>query len=218
LKGISVAPDPVDVGLYYPIVLGPDKINLGYHQLPRGLPDKQLLDITDQALDTFAEMEEMIVARDTIHLDANDARRALKALACWGWRTYYELFSSDAQKLLRLYEPRGDPDSPPWRPTFISEEVPFLWELLYDGKRYQDGDPNMFWGFRSAPARVLDLRRDNFQYAAEQALPSDMLFCLHQRLRQAHLTEWPEIEQLVRATTEDHFFLLGASTGPPNAV
>jgi ligand-binding sensor domain-containing protein len=37
----------------------------------------------------------------------------------------------------------------------------------------------------------------------EQAQPSDMLFCLHHRLLQAHKQERPEIERLVRATARD---------------
>jgi CHAT domain len=214
MKGISVAVYRVDRGLYCPIALGPEKINLGYHQIPRGLTDDQLLSFTDQALDTFADIEQMVVARDTIHLKTDDGHHALKMLARWGSRTYRELFNSEAREILNLYMPLPAPGDPPWRPTFISEQVPFLWELLYDGERYQDGDPNMFWGLRSAPARVLDTRRDNFQYAAEQVLPSDMLFCLHHRLRQAHMTEWPAIEKLVQATTEDSFYLLHTSAAP----
>jgi CHAT domain-containing protein len=214
MKGVSIAAYRADRGLYCPIAFGPEQINLGYHQFPRGLTDDQLLSFTDQALDAFADIEQMVVARDSIDLKADDGRRALKMLARWGSRTYRELFNGEAREVLNFDMPPLAPGEQPWRPTFISEQAPFLWELLYDGDHYQDGDPNMFWGLRTAPARVLDLRRDNFRYAGEQAPPADMLFCLHYRLRQAHMTEWPAIEKLVRATAEDSFTLLRASVGP----
>ena len=46
-------------------------------------------------------------------------------------------------------------------------------------------------------------------YPAEQVSPSDMLFCLHHKLLQAHRDEQPAIERIVRNTRQDRFTLLG---------
>jgi len=215
MKGISSAVD-VDVGLFYPILLCDQEIFLQHRRIRRSLTDDQLLAFTDQALNAFADIEMIMVARETIDLDADQCHKALVELACWGSRTYRGLFDQDAREILRVYMPDTAPNQPRRRPTFISEEVPFPWELLYDGEHYQDGDPNMFWGLRMAPARVLDKDRDNFiKHVREQTLPSDMLFCLHHRLREAHDTEWPEIEKIVRTTAEDQFCLLRESASFP---
>lgn len=215
MKGISTAARRADRSVYFAIALGPQQINIEQRQVERTLPDDHLLEFTDEILTAFGRIEEIVIQREAIDLDDNEAHQVLETLARWGRLAYRELFNSDARTLLSDGMPPPDPGEPPWRPTFVSEQVPFPWELLYDGDRYQDADPGMFWGFRMAPARVLDPRRDNFQYAAEQVLPSDMLFCLHHLLRQTHMTEWPEIEKLVRVTPGDSFCLLHATAGPP---
>jgi hypothetical protein len=96
-------------------------------------------------------------------------------------------------------------------PTFVSELTPFPWEVLFEGSEedYKRGNPDRFWGLRYTPARILNPEKDITDYVLEQAQPSDMLFCLHHRLLQAHKQERPEIERLVRATTRDRFTLLG---------
>src|SRR5207244_3739515 len=91
--------------------------------------------------------------------------------------------------------------------TFISDMVPFPWEVLYEGDA-DVIDKEQFWGLGYAPARILD-DRDISQYVPEQTSPSDMLFCLHHKLRYTHQREWPEIEKLVRVTALDHFCVLG---------
>ncbi len=74
---------------------------------------------------------------------------------------------------------------------------------------YERGNPDRFWGLRYTPSRILNPEKEITDYVLEQAQPSDMLFCLHHRLLQAHKQERPEIERLVRATTRDRFTLLG---------
>ncbi len=64
-------------------------------------------------------------------------------------------------------------------PTFVSEVMPFPWEVLFEGSEedYEQGNPEMFWGLRYTPARILNPEKDIADYVLEQAQLSDMLFC-----------------------------------------
>jgi len=79
---------------------------------------------------------------------------------------------------------------------------------------HEEGDLEMFWGIRYAPARLLNAMIFIENCVKEQSLPSDMLFCLHDRLYEAHKYERPEIQKLVvRAGTDDQFTLLDSTCG-----
>ena len=107
-----------------------------------------------------------------------------------------DFFSTDARRLLSRRFNMNRPGVP--APTFVSDLTPFPWEVLYEGQRYQEGDPQMFWGLRYAPARILDKKKDVSDYVGEQTPTSNMLFCLHHKLHEAHQKEWPRIKKLVK--------------------
>jgi CHAT domain len=215
MKGISVPMNPVDQGLYLPITLEPSTMcvrNFDYERSEEA-SDDILAALTDLALEAFARAEHAVIAGGDIELPEEVYRKIVKMLAQAGSRAFRQLFNEQARA--QLDRSIGDLPSgqPAFRPTFISKSVAFPWEVLFDGEDLHPPDPRAFWGLRFAPARVLDISRDNFLHAGEQALPSDMLFCLHEKLREAHEREWPEIAELVRASAEDKFRLLRAAEG-----
>jgi hypothetical protein len=151
--------------------------------------------------------EDELVDRESIELTQATCEKVLTKLAILGHEAFVELFNDDSQEHLGA---RLTDKEPPYCPTFLSASAPFPWELLYPDDIDEFGppaDPNPFWGLRYSPARVLDAR-DPLLHVSRQALPSDMLFCVHERLREAHEHEWPEIEQLVRGSPDARFLLL----------
>jgi CHAT domain-containing protein len=217
MKGVSSPVGGVDRSLYFPIVLDGDKIALSYLRFDRVSNDDQLRLQAEAALDAFDRVALTMLRRGGIDLAQDQCESALDELAKWGSRAYKELFSADAKQVLREYLTDAPPDQPADRPTFVSRDVLFPWELLYDGGKISEGGASKFWGFGMAPARILDTQRDNFvHHPGEQSTPSDMLFCLHHLLREAHETEWPAIEKIVLASADDHFSLL-RDVGSPEA-
>jgi hypothetical protein len=214
MKGVSSSAGGIDQSLYYPIVLDGDKILLYHLPFDRASNDDQLRQQAEAALEAFDQVALTMMRRGGIDLAEDQCQSALEELAKWGSRAYKELFSAEAEPLLRYYLTDRPPDHPAHRPTFVSREVLFPWELLYDGGKIAESGAGKFWGFGMAPARILDTQRDNFvHHPGEQSPPSDMLFCLHHLLREAHETEWPAIEKLVLASAGDHFSLLREAVG-----
>ena len=186
--------------------------------------DDNLLAWTKAALDTFYDLE-LAVNTEVRRLRASGAEHLTPALtlapetchkmlvapAKTGLLAYNSVFSDAAARAFL-----NDTIFAGLRavgliacPTFVSRALPFAWELLYEGTNWRDGDPDKFWGFAHAVARSqVD---PMLQPALEQDPKSNMLFCLHQSLRQAHQIEWPRIRSMVRATIEDQVYLLGTS-------
>jgi hypothetical protein len=177
--------------------------------------DKGLTTLTDQILNVFREVEREINRavqegkgpEEALTLDGETATKHLVELARFGARAYERLFKEAAQEELAAYL---DPSSF-IAPTFISEVIPFPWEVLYEGQKYSDGDPEMFWGIRYAPARILQPERGWHKHSLEQRPPSDMLFSLHHRLRYAKSQEWQQVQQLLGHVTDSRFQLLADS-------
>ena len=132
---------------------------------------------------------------------------SLSNSAEWGMIAYRRFFEDEkARKRLNK--------SISWSngvPTFVSALTPFPWEVLYEGDDDTEGNPDMFWGLRYTPARILNPETDTV-YPDEQTLPLDMLFCLHHKLMQSHQQERPVIEQLVlKALGKNRFSVLGGT-------
>lgn len=177
--------------------------------------DKQLTTLTNQILKVFREVERAVNRAvqegkspvDALTFDGDSAAGYLAKLAKHGKTVYDRLFKEAAQEELAVYL---DPSSFT-APTFISEVIPFPWEVLYEGKDYRDGDPKMFWGIRYAPARILQPDKAWYKHSLEQLPPSDMLFSLHHRLKYAKTQEWQHVQQLLGHMTDSRFQLLADS-------
>ncbi|RUT03944.1 hypothetical protein DSM106972_048580 [Dulcicalothrix desertica PCC 7102] len=194
------------VNSYLEFVIEKDSYNIGRWSFPKPT-DKILETLTNEILECFDKLRISINTNKSLKLDVNTCDYSLVKLAEWGRTAYQAFFGEDrANKILtsRLNETVA--------PTFVSECTPFPWEVLFEGSEndYEQGNPEMFWGLRYTPARILNPEKDISDYVLEQAQPSDMLFCLHHRLLQAHQNEKPEIEKLVRATPGNRFTLLGS--------
>jgi hypothetical protein len=175
--------------------------------------DKILENLTNEILECFDGLRIAINKNQSLKLDAALCDDYLIRFAEWGRTAYQAFFGEDrANKILNS---RLNVDV---APTFVSESLPFPWEVLFEGSEsdYERGNPEMFWGLRYTPARILNPEKDISEYVLEQSQPSDMLFCLHHRLLQAHRQEKPEIERLVRATPGNRFTLLGSSCNLTN--
>jgi CHAT domain len=194
------------------ILIEQDLYSIGRWQFNKPA-DKLLETLTNEILECFDGLRITINKNKSLKLDADLCDDYLIKLAEWGRIAYQAFFGEDrANKILtsRLNETVA--------PTFVSESMPFPWEVLFEGSEsdYERGNPEMFWGLRYTPARILNPEKDISEYVLEQSQPSDMLFCLHHRLLQAHRHEKPEIERLVRATPGNRFTLLGSSCNLTN--
>lgn len=198
-----------DLSTVVPIMLKGDAYTVaGTFQGNHALNSELRVTVEQEVLEEFGVLRRQTVAAESVELTQAQCDAALKVLAKWGSRTYRRLFNETARDVLaRQFAGRSGTPAP----TFLID-VKFPWEILHDGTDEQvaAGDPDGFWGLRLAPARVPDETKDVSQYAAEQALPSDMLMCLHHRLRYAHDKEWPAIENVVRASQSDAFAILRA--------
>lgn len=202
---------------FQPISIGTNnKYNIDWKEFDWGVKEKNLLVWTEQVLDVFHELESAVnqnVAKyktqglpleESLTLSEGFCQAKLKKLSKLGALAYRGFFSSEARSILdsRLAAP-----NPP-APTFVSTLTPFPWEALYQGDDEDTGDPKMFWGLRYSLARILDLR-DISKYPPEQNAISNMLFCMHHKLREAYQREWFHIQRLIMVTEEDHMYLLG---------
>jgi hypothetical protein len=145
-------------------------------------------------------------SRHSIDLAPEVCKASLVSLAKEGRMAYKVFFGEDRpSKILASRLTEGV------APTFVSESTAFPWEVLFGGTEddYEAGNADCFWGFRYTPARILDLSKDVIDFPSEQSSPSDMLFCMHHKLMQAHQYERPLIEQIVRATRADRFTVFG---------
>jgi len=211
MSGISSSICTQIMGSFLPIVISKEDHSIGWSRFKRGATDPQLLAWTEKVLESFRTLRQAVNKSKCLDLDEELCSQQLVELAKWGGRAYRKFFGNDARDLLVSRIQMMGAEIP--APTFISETVPFPWEVLYEGDDYREGDSTMFWGLRYSPARILTPCKDISKHIMEQTLPSDMLFCLHHHLRLAHRREWPEIERLVRGTSQDRFRLLGPLGG-----
>ena len=170
--------------------------------------DKHLSNLSEQIVAIFRQLERAVnkSVPKRLTLSPTFCQEQLVALAQLGRRAYQRFFPQKAQQALaRRFQTTGVP-----APTFISEVVPFPWEVLYEGSNYHDGAPNMFWGFQYAPARILSLDKDLYDHVLEQPRPSDMLFCLHHQLRHAHQQELSTMQKIVKSAKADQFNLFAS--------
>lgn len=213
---------------FLPIIVEKEEYAVGWTKFERSATDTQLLTWTEEVLGAFQALRQAVntnyrellrqaggksesVSLDqAVTLDPGVCHDQLVTLAKWGDLAYQLFFEDEkAREILAGRFQRAGTQT--FAPTFISDKVPFPWEVLYEGDHYEDGDPEMFWGLRYSPARILD-RKDTSLYDEVQDSP-DMLFCLNHNLRQTHQREWPEIEKLVKATDRGRFRVLGSLPG-----
>lgn len=206
MSGISSAIRNQTMASFLDIIFFTEKeYSIGWKNFKNKATPAFMLTCTNNVLNVFRDLEKQINMQQSITLDRNFCNTQLQLLAQWGQRIYEQLFDQEAQTLLRARFQRMRGETP--APTFISDSVSFPWEVLYEGDADRL-DWQQFWGLGYSPARIVDMR-DISSYVDEQAQPSNMLFCLHHSLRYTHQQEWPEIERLVKATTQDRFYILG---------
>jgi len=204
-------PQPLD------IVIESSKYRIAYDQSrPWLLTPDEIKKFTKGVLDVFNKLEsafkQSVNNNQGGKLDKDFCHEQLVELAQWGRRAYQQFFDDDARKMLgeqiRGIQQLGSQVAP----TFYSKLMLLPWEVLYEGDNYHDGDPELFWGFRYTPARILMPGKSPWQHEPFQHLPSRMLFCLNHKLRFAHAQEWPEIQKLVRFSQQDYCALLCAAS------
>lgn len=217
MKGVSDSVCTQTMGARVDIVIEPEEYRIEWvppYRRAADATDTHLKALTDEVLASFKTIERIIINRTrSVHLEPEVGNALLVELAKLGRRAYQRFFKDeDARQQLsdRFQEIEQDGEIP--APTFISDSVPFPWEVLYEGSDYRTGDRSKFWGLAYSPARIINRRRYR-RYPPKQTLPSDMLFCLHHKLQLAHRQEWPEIERMVKSTPQDRFYLLGQLSG-----
>lgn len=196
MGGISSAIQPQTFASFLPIVVAKEEYRIRWFSFCRSATDPELHQFTDRVLDVFWKLERVVKDSQSLDIDPDLCKHQLVQLAKCGRAAYRRFFENDqARKLLTSSFQMMGNEVP--APTFVSVTVPFPWEVFYEGDHYRDCQPDMFWGLRYTPARILTPEVDISQHVMEQALPADMLFCLHHRLRQAHQQEWPAIQKLI---------------------
>ena len=189
------------------IVVEEHTYSIGRWDFPK--PDDEVLEmLTDEILNVFDALRREIIHTQSVKLESGFCRDRLVKLAEWG-RTAYQAFFGD-EKPNQILSGRLKPNT---APTFVSNLTPFPWEVLFEGSEsdYERGTPEMFWGFRYTPARILNPEKDITDYVSEQTPESDMLFCLHHKLLCCCQKERPAIEKLVKVKPQDRFRVLGSA-------
>jgi hypothetical protein len=215
---------------FLPITLDPKTATYSilYSSFDWGVAESKLRDWSGEALKAFNGLRidigksvqragkagQPLVAGLT--LDEATCAAHLRSLARYGYNSYWGFFDdADARQVLAGFFDAMVPAGVP-TPTFVSDALLFPWEVLFDGEDYDltgvDELASRFWGFRYAPARVLN-RQPATSVKPQDATPN-MLFCLHRSLRQAHEREWPAIQRLIAAVCSGQVHLL-SSTFPP---
>ena len=173
----------------------------------RTATESELQNFTKGILNCFYDIEKAINKTKQLQLSPEECNQYLMELAVWGRRAYQKFFNDDAQKTTYQYSQLFNKLAP----IFISEEVTFPWEILYEGDT-EEISLDKIWGLNYPVARRLNLKQSDF--ISEQLSPLDMLFCLHHKLLQAHKHEKPAIERIVRST-KGKFYLLELSKEKP---
>jgi len=206
MSGISSAVRTEIGASYVPIrIINENNYRIQVYDFERGpnATDEHLQALTDEVLKSFQKIRRKVNQSKSLDLGPGLCQDQLESLAQLGRRVYRRLFDAEARETLAELLQKTISV-----PTFLSASLPFPWEVLYEGDNYKDGDPDLFWGFRYTPARILKPRKRVYKHVLVQHPPSNMLFCLHHGLSHAHEQEFPAIERLVKATPQDQFRLL----------
>ncbi len=211
MSGISSAISHQTMASFLPIVIPKENYyNIDWHSFKMSATDEELLKFTNNVLESFWRLEKAINQAKSIKLDAEICQKEIKELAKWGLAAYRRFFEEKGSR--QIIEDRCNMmGSEIPAPTFISERVLFPWEVLYAGDNYQEANPEMFWGLRYTPARILTPEKNISQFQRERNTPLDMMFCLHHRLREAHQNEWLLIQKLIRSYKNSRCSLLSAA-------
>lgn len=154
------------VSNFLEILVEKDFYSIGRFQFKRPT-DKELEVFTVEILECFDELIKEVNRNKSIKLDREFCDRNLIKLAEWGRIAYQEFFGEDRpNKILtsRLNENIA--------PTFVSEIMPFPWEVLFEGSEedYEGGNEEKFWGLRYTPGRILNPEKDITDYVLEPIL------------------------------------------------
>ncbi|MUG93183.1 CHAT domain-containing protein [Scytonema sp. UIC 10036] len=209
MSGISSAVRHQTMASFLPILVRTESYNIDWHQFKKSATDEELLRFTNGVLDSFWRLEKAINQVKSIKLDAEICQKEMKELAKWGLAAYRRFFEDERSRQIIEGRCKMMGSETP-APTFISERVLFPWEVLYAGDNYQEANPEMFWGLRYTPARILTPEKDISRFLAERTTPLDMMFCLHHGLREAHKNEWLQIQKLIRSLQNSRCSLLSA--------
>ncbi|WP_017314038.1 CHAT domain-containing protein [Mastigocladopsis repens] len=211
MSGISSAIRHQTMASFLPIVIPKENYyNIGWQKFKISASDEELLKFTNNVLESFWRLEKAINQAKSIKLDAETCQQEMKELAKWGLAAYRRFFEEEGSRQLIEGRCKMMGSEIP-APTFISERVLFPWEVLYAGDNYQEANPEMFWGLRYTPARILTPEKDISRFLADRTTPLDMMFCLHHRLREAHQKEWLLIQKLIRSYQNSRCSLLSAA-------
>jgi hypothetical protein len=194
------------------------RVYIGHQDFPRQeiADDTHLQKLTDDVLKVFRRIERAVNEavwagkgpEDALTLDEDTGYEYRKELARFGRRAYRRLFNEEARETLKDIL-AGDSSV---TPTFVSEVIPFPWEVLYEGEDYQDAQAEHFWGIKYTPARILQPDRSLPKHTLKQPPPSDMLFCLHAGLKHARTQEWEQVRDLLLSGAPSPKFQLLASS------
>lgn len=209
MNGISSAIRHQTMASFLPILTRTESYNIDWHQFKRSATDEELLTFTNKVLASFWRLEKAINQTKTIKLDIDICQQEMTELAKWGLAAYRRFFEDERSREIINGRCKMMGNEIP-APTFISERVLFPWEVLYAGDNYQEANPEMFWGLRYTPARILTPEKDISRFLADRTTPLDMMFCLHHRLKEAHQNEWLLIQKLIRTLQNSRCSLLSS--------
>jgi hypothetical protein len=210
MSGVSSAIRHQTMASFLQIVIRTESYNIDWHTFKKSATDEELLTFTNNVLASFWRLEKAINKTKSIKLDAETCQQEMKELAKWGLASYRRFFEDERSREIIEGRCKMMGSETP-APTFISERILFPWEVLYAGDNYQEANPEMFWGLRYTPARILTPEKDISRFLAERTMPLDMMFCLHHRLREAHQNEWLQIQKLIRSLQNSRCSLLSAA-------
>lgn len=150
--------------------------------------------------------KEMRTSADKLSLKETSGQKFLDELAYHGSLAYKLLFKDPVGRdmLVGFLAKKNF-----LGPTFLSESVPFPWEVIFQGDSVSPAKYDEFWGFRYSPGRIIGTGKAFSLQAARavQDLPADMLFCLHHSLPHAANEEWLKVQDLVRTLPTSRFNL-----------
>src|SRR5947208_10211274 len=146
MSGISSAIYSQAMAPFLEIIVDEKEYSIGRFKFKREATNSFLLECTLQVLKVFQQLEWMINKQKSIDIDEDTCNKQLATLATWGQRAYEKFFAANAQNLLlHRFQMMKAMNAGIPSPTFISDMVPFPWEVLYEG----DADvinKEQFWG------------------------------------------------------------------------
>jgi hypothetical protein len=162
--------------------------------------------LTDRIVRCIQEIVQVVQRSQSLDVNEKTLRELLGELARPGLTVYQRFFSQPARhRLAEILQEIEAREAIVPSPSFLHlpNAPSFPWELLYEGKPFQDADPSLFWAARYALGR----RFMGIPFHDYAHPPWDMLVCLDDALPSTR-SERTALEKLIAATPQGHFRLL----------